>query len=183
MAASTQSPRPVQDGLSIRPTRVELRSNEVAGDIRKVMSHPLPGLPMYKHLVPRVPAGIKDRWAVLIFCCSPRLSYTKSLFFFSFLLSSVLRSMGVEAVMAATATREGVPMEVIHKRASDMLEQMGHTMATNILRFSAYVVHKALVQIYEQVAMRNSQCKEQSRHTVLWGVGWAGGHGKRNRMN
>ena len=84
MAASTQSPRPVQDGLSIRPTRVELRSNEVAGDIRKVMSHPLPGLPMYKHLVPRVPAGIKDRWAVLIFCCSPRLSYIKSLFFFFF---------------------------------------------------------------------------------------------------
>ena len=47
-------------------------------------------------------------------------------------------------------------------RAGDMLEQMGHAMATNVLRFTAYVVHKALIQIYEQVSTEQGANRRKS---------------------
>lgn len=100
------------------------------GDVRRMARLPEPNMPIYRHLKPRVPASI---------------------------LTAVLGSPAVKHAMADAAQQRNQPLAQIQGEAQHILEAMGHTMGNNYLRFTAYVMHKALVQIYEQVCVDPSE--------------------------
>ncbi len=124
-AASAAAKRPTPDGLKVRPPIVELRSAAWFGDLRRTLQLPRPHLPLYRHIVPRSPALLRDH---------------------------VLASACVQTAIAQASARGKFSAAAIETHARDMLESMGHTLAVNTLRFTAYVMHKAIVQIYEQVS-------------------------------